>query len=69
MHNNYIFNYKISGMYILHFIMMFVAVFLSRQCSGDNINYFSLFFALLFPEIYVLYILSTNYSVCGLLKK
>lgn len=61
---NIIINYKQnSGYYIysiFHIIMIFIAVYLSWKCNNGNFDVITFVIALLFPHIYVIYILATK---------
>jgi hypothetical protein len=62
--SNIVINYKDStGKYIymiFHIIMAFVAVFLSWKCNNGKFDVLSFLIALLFPYVYIIYILATR---------
>ena len=45
---------------VFHIIMTFIAVYLSFKCNKDKFNPTTFIFALLFPYIYIIYVLGTR---------
>ena len=46
--------------FIFHIIMALVAVFLTWKCNNGKFNVLSFIIALLFPYVYIIYILATR---------
>ena len=61
---NILINYKDNtGKYIymiFHIIMAFVAIFLSWKCNNGKFDLLSFIIAILFPYVYIIYILATR---------
>ena len=56
-------NQDSTGKYIymiFHIMMAFIAIFLSWRCNNGNFDILSFLIALLFPYVYIIYILATK---------
>lgn len=53
--------------YIFHIIMSIVSIYLSWKCNKGEFNLLSFLAALVFPYIYIIYVVATQGS-CGVLS-